>query len=136
MNDSRRSAVHLTGRPSFMDAQQTATSSGYTKIFEPNPPPTSGAITRILCSGMPRTNAAMSSRWTWGFWEVTQHVSSPVAGLNCAIDARGSIALGINRWLIKRCLTTRWAPLIAASVLSLSPMFHSNATLPGALSWI
>ena len=28
MNDSRRSAVHFTGRPSCFDAQETVTSSG------------------------------------------------------------------------------------------------------------
>ena len=136
MNDSRRSAVHFTGRPSCFDAQETVTSSGYRKILDPNPPPTSPEITRTLCSGIPSTNAAMSSRWTWGFWEVTQQVSSPIAELYEAIEARGSIALGIRRWLIRRCLTTLCAPLMAASVVALSPMFQLKATLPGALSWI
>ena len=42
--------------------------------MEPKPPPTSGAITRTLCSGMPSTKAVMSSRCTWGFCEVTQSV--------------------------------------------------------------
>ena len=104
--------------------------------MDPKPPPTSPEITRTLCSGIPSTNAAMSRRWTWGFWEVTQRVSSPVAELYEAMDARGSMALGMRRWLIRRCLTTRAAPLIAAAVLSLSPIDQRKLTLPGALSWI
>jgi hypothetical protein len=96
---SRRSAVHFTGRASALEAQAATTSSLYTKIFEPNPPPTSGAITRIFVSGMPRMKAAMRSRWTWGFCEVTQSVRSPVPGAYDATHARGSIAFGIRRWL-------------------------------------
>ncbi len=34
------------------------------KIFEPKPPPTSGAITRNLCSGAMPTKAAITSRAT------------------------------------------------------------------------
>ena len=45
------------------------------------------------------------------------------------------MAFGINRWFTSRCLTTRAAPRMAASVFSLSPIDHVKATLPGALSW-
>jgi hypothetical protein len=77
----------------------------------------------------------MSSRCTCGFWEVIHAVSSPVPGFQEAHDARGSIALGISRWLTRRCTTTWAADLMAASVLSLSPIDHRKATLPGAFSW-
>jgi hypothetical protein len=73
-NDSLRSAVHLIGRPTFFEAQTSAVSSGYRKIFEPNPPPTSGAITRTFDSGRPSTKAHISRRSTCGFWFATYSV--------------------------------------------------------------
>ena len=54
MKCSRRSSVHLTGRPSCMAAQGTSTSSGKNiRILVPKPPPTSGAMTSTLSSGRP-----------------------------------------------------------------------------------
>ena len=52
-SDSERVSVHLTGLPSLTDAARTRISSGVTCSLPPNPPPTSGAITRSLCSGTP-----------------------------------------------------------------------------------
>jgi hypothetical protein len=46
-------------RLSFLEAQVRHTSSAYRKILEPKPPPTSGAITRTLCSGRPITKAVI-----------------------------------------------------------------------------
>ncbi|MDT4841842.1 hypothetical protein D3C72_1569020 [compost metagenome] len=69
--DSLRSAVHLTGRPTFFEAHVSATSSGYRKILEPKPPPTSGAMMRSRDSGSPSTNAPISRRSTCGFWLAT-----------------------------------------------------------------
>ena len=40
------------------------------KIFEPNPPPTSGETTRSLCSGAMATKADSTKRATCGFWLV------------------------------------------------------------------
>jgi hypothetical protein len=48
------------------------------KIFEPKPPPTSGAITRSLCSGAMPMNAEMTSRATCGFWLVFHNVKLAV----------------------------------------------------------
>ncbi len=57
-SDSERVSVHLTGLPSLTDAARTRISSGVTCSLPPNPPPTSGAITRSLCSGTPAVAAA------------------------------------------------------------------------------
>ena len=45
---SRRSSIHLTGRPSSREASTMAHSSRNTNIFWPKPPPTSRAVTRIV----------------------------------------------------------------------------------------
>ena len=52
-SDSERVSVHFTGLPSLRAARTQSISSGVTCSFPPKPPPTSGAITRSLCSGMP-----------------------------------------------------------------------------------
>ena len=72
--DSLRSAVHLIGRPTRLLAHTSAVSSGYRKIFEPKPPPTSGAITRTFDSGSPSTKALIKSRSTCGVWLATYSV--------------------------------------------------------------
>jgi hypothetical protein len=50
---SRRDAVHFTGRPSRRATASAMASSAYTLSLPPKAPPTSGAMTRSLCSGMP-----------------------------------------------------------------------------------
>ena len=90
---------------------------------------------RILCSGMPVTNAASSSRWMCGVWLDIQIVYSSVPGLYQPMSPRTSIGFGISRWLTRRCRTTTSAPSNAASVPALSPTAHSNTTLLGAFSW-
>ena len=50
MKVSVRLAVHFTGRPTSFDAH-TTTANSQTWTLTPKPPPTSGEITRILCSG-------------------------------------------------------------------------------------
>ncbi len=90
---------------------------------------------RILCSGMPVTKAASSSRWMCGVWLDIQTVYSSVPGLYQPMSPRVSIELGIRRWLTIRWRTTTSAPSTAASVPALSPTLHSNTTLFGAFSW-
>ena len=51
----------------------------------PKPPPTCGEMQRIFVSGMPNTNAVISSRITCGACEVIQTVYSPVDGSVIAI---------------------------------------------------
>ncbi len=64
---SERVSVQRTGRPSFFARPTASISSEYTLSFEPKPPPTDGAMTRILCSGRPVTTAVISLRM-WGIW--------------------------------------------------------------------
>jgi hypothetical protein len=64
--------------------------------LEPNPPPTSGAITRILVSGMSRIRVR-KTRTKWGIWVAVQMVNSPWAGIGWTTTDRGSIALAIIR---------------------------------------
>src|SRR3989304_1883081 len=57
-------------------------------------------MTRILVSGMPKTNAVISNRMTCGAWEVIQTVYSPVTGEYWAMAPRVSMGVGINpRWV-------------------------------------
>ncbi len=57
---SERVSVHFTGLPSLRARTSASASSAYTFSFEPNPPPTSGAITRSLLSEIPQIAARMS----------------------------------------------------------------------------
>ena len=91
---SLRDSVHLTGRPSLRVTSSESTSSAVTCSLEPNPPPTSGAITRMFCSAIPVTRASMT-RSTCGIWVADQIVNSPPT--HVATTARGSMALGISR---------------------------------------
>ena len=70
----------------------------------------------------------------WGFCEVTQSVTSSLAERYCASAARGSIALGMSRWLMIRSLTTTSAALNAAST-SPPETFQWKQTLPGTSAW-
>ena len=94
MLPSLRDSVHLTGRPSLRAISTASTSSAVTCSLEPKPPPTSGAMTRMFCSGMPVTRASMT-RSTCGIWVADQSVNSPPT--HEQTTARGSIALGISR---------------------------------------
>ena len=86
------------------------------KIFEPKPPPTSGAITRSLCSGAMPTKAEITSRATCGFCDVFHSVRLSVPASYSASAARGSIAFGTRRLLMMSSLVTCLADLNAASV--------------------
>src|SRR5262245_64113987 len=77
----------------------------------------------------------MSNRCTWGFWEVTHKVNSPVASSKRAVQALGSMALATRRWLTMRLLTLTGADANAASVADRSPIAHLKATLPGTDAW-
>ncbi len=78
-------------------------SSGVVCSLPPNPPPTSGAITRIFDSGMPST-AASRNRRMCGIC-VADHIvtCSPVGSTTIE---RGSMKAGISRcWRYSRSIT-------------------------------
>ena len=89
-------------------------SSAYTGILLPNPPPTSPAMMRILCSATPVTSE-QRNRTIWGFCVVLQMVSSPMEASQLATAERGSIALGTSRcWMMVSCTTTSAAAKAAS----------------------
>lgn len=88
---STRSLVHFSGRPSNFDPAASATSSGYSTHFGPNPPPTSGEITRTCVSAIPRCRAS-PVRTRCGTWLEIHTVSSSPASVYSATTARASIA--------------------------------------------
>lgn len=83
----------------------------------PKPPPTSGAITRILASEMLQ-QMARKVRTKCGTWVDVHIVSSPELGVAWTTTPRGSIEPGTVRWLWIRCLTTNSARSNAASTPS------------------
>ena len=103
-SDSERVSVYLhgladpAGRP-----HQVIHSSGVVCSLPPKPPPTSGAITRILDSGTPVV-AASRNRMMCGIW-VADHmvICSPVGSTTIE---RGSMNAGISRcWRYSRSMT-------------------------------
>ena len=128
MLPSLRDSVHLTGLPSLRVISTASTSSAVTCSFEPNPPPTSGAITRMFCSPMPVTRASMT-RSTCGIWVADQIVNSPPT--HVATTARGSIADGISRCCRNVRSITTGASRNAASMSPL-PNAHSKLLLPAS----
>ena len=115
-----------------MEQKDVIISSAYTGTLLPNPPPTSVAITRILCSATPVTSEARN-RHMWGFWLVLHRVSSPMEAVQLATAERGSIAFGISRcWRIVSLTMTS----AAANAASTSPPSATqwNAWLFGASS--
>src|SRR6266540_2199879 len=101
---SERVSVYLTGLPTRSAARNVISSSGVTWSLPPNPPPTSGAITRILCSGTPVTSASISRRMC-GIWVADHIVHSPAPGSTTML--RGSMNEGIRRcWTYRRWMVT------------------------------
>ena len=93
-SDSDRVSVHFTGRLSLRAARVQSTSSGVTCSFPPKPPPTSGAMTRSLCSGMP-VSRAMKTLTKCGTCVADQITyCSPVGSTT---TERGSMKAGISR---------------------------------------
>ena len=111
---SLRASVHLMGRPSFLARTRQSTSSRLICSLAPKPPPTSGATTRMLFSGMPVTSAS-STLSTWGIWVEVQIVSSSLMPIGAATTERGSMGLGMRRWLMNRRVTTTSASALAAA---------------------
>ncbi len=115
--DSERVSVYLQGRPSVRATAIVVNSSGVVCSLPPNPPPTSGAMTRILDSGMPVV-AAMTNRRMCGTWVLDQMViCSPVGSTTVE---RGSMKAGMSRcWRYSRSMTmpsTRAAAMASSTL--------------------
>ena len=93
---SLRPSVHRTGTWSCRATARAMSSSAYTSSFEPNPPPTAGAITRSLCSGMPVVAVSITLRMC-GICVDDHTVTSPPWGCGTTATPRGSMAIGIRR---------------------------------------
>ena len=119
---SLRVSVQRTGRPIRFEAQPSTVASGSAPIFAPNPPPTSGATTRIVSSPTPRP-IAIWPRAIWAFCVDSQIVSLPSSPQAHAAP-RTSSGAGASRWLITVCVTTASQP---------SKIESSNAAAP--LTW-
>ena len=129
MLPSLRLSVHLTGRPSLRAIRRASTSSAVTCSFDPKPPPTSGAMTRRFCSGMPVTRASIT-RSTCGIWVADHRVNSPPT--HEQTTERGSIAAGISRCWRKYRSSTTGASRKAASM---SPLANGHSKLLLPASW-
>src|SRR5438046_1985165 len=101
--------------------------------FTPKPPPTSGATTRMRCSGRPSTSAR-PWRARCGTCVPDQSVSLPSAALQSATPPRPSIGAAVWRLVRNVRSTTTTAPSMARSTRPCSKRRESR-TLPGAVSW-
>ena len=103
MIDSERVSVYFAGLPSRRATISVTISSGVTCSLPPKPPPTSGAITLTLCSGMPWVSAIISFRMCGTWVEDHMVICSPVG--STTVD-RGSMKAGISRCCRKVRSTT------------------------------
>src|SRR3989454_960006 len=116
---SERSSIHLTGCPVFKAATTARTYPGYTGTLPPNPPPISGEMMRIFCSGRPATRAN-TVRIAWGAWVVIQTVSLPIAS-NDATQPHVSMDDTWIRGMYRSSWTTTSDSFRAFAVPSRSP---------------
>ena len=102
-------------------------------IFWPNPPPTLGAMTRILSSSMSNSEAS-PPRTEIVAWVESQTVSSPDTPSQRAAMARHSIGAAVERSSRTRTVVVCSA---AAKAASASPLSWTKcaATLFGMSSW-
>ena len=124
INDSDLVSLYLQGFPVRRAAMTVSTSSGVNWSLPPKPPPTSGAITRTLLSGMPSTSE-VKIRTKCGTWVDDQIVSC--SGVGSTAIARGSMKAGMSRcWRISFSITM--PPSRAAAIAaSTSPPVPDSA---------
>ena len=126
---SLRDSIQRTACPVCLAAQATAMASLSTATLAPNPPPTSGVITRTVAGSSPRV-PAMAPRASCAFWVLDQIVSrSPV---QAAAIARGSSGTGASRWFtIVRSSTTSQPSKLASSPSPAVPVPRMLLSVPG-----
>ena len=114
-SDSERVSVHLQGLPVRWASRTVMISSGVICSLPPKPPPTSGAMTRILLSEMPRTTARKNRMMCGTCVELHTVSCSPVGSTT---TERGSMKAGMRRcWRYSRSMTM---PLARASAMASS----------------
>ena len=118
-SDSERVSVYLHGLPSRRATARVANSSGVVCSLPPNPPPTSGAMTRTFDSGMPVV-AAMRKRRMCGIWVAVQMtICSPVG--STTVD-RGSMKAGTSRcWRYSRSMTMPFSRASSMAASDVTP---------------
>ncbi len=121
---SLRVSVYFTGLPRRRATAQAMNSSGVVCSLPPNPPPTSGAITRICDSGTPVV-AASAKRRMCGIWVADHIVScSPVGSTT---TERGSMNAGISRcWRYSRSITMPPSRALAIASSTFPPVPASS----------
>ena len=126
---SLRDSIQRTACPVCLAAQAMQMASRSTATLAPNPPPTSGVITRTVAGSMPRV-PAMAPRASCAFWVLDQIVSrSPV---QAAAIARGSSGTGASRWFtIVRSSTTSQPSKLASSNSPAVPVAMMLFSVPG-----
>ena len=87
-----RSAIHLTGRFRRRAASAASAYSRYMNVLVPNPPPTSGVITRTLSGLTFSTWFASVSRRLWTPWLEMASVKISAASSKLATTPRVSIS--------------------------------------------
>ena len=95
----------------------------------PKPPPMSGEITRILCSGIPAA-VAYSRRCACGAWLVDHIVSLPETGSKSATAPQVSSGAGWTRGYSRCSVTVTSARRNTSSVRAASPVSQSKMWLP------
>jgi hypothetical protein len=126
---SRRVSAHRTGLPTRVAAQATAIVSRSAPILAPNPPPTSGAITRIAARSRPSRLASLE-RVICAFCVLAHTVSRPPAQVAAA--PRPSIGTGATRGFTIVASTTASQPSNSASPVSFASPSAATRLVPAA----
>ena len=125
---SLRVSTQRTGLPVCLAAHATTIDSRSTPILAPNPPPTSGATTRIASGGSPM--AVRIRRAICAFCELAQTVSLPL--MNAAAVDRPSIGRQATRWLTTLPSTMTSQPSkMDSSLVSPRPWVHTFVPASG-----
>ena len=125
---SLRVSVQLSAWPMCLAAQTTRIASRSRPTLAPNPPPTSGATTRMAPGSSPSTPDRMN-REICAFWVLTQAVSLPSSQVAAA--ARPSIGTGASRWFSMVCSTTTSQPSKALSSAGAPPLIATLVSAAG-----
>ncbi len=126
---SLRSSTQATGRRSRIAAPATTTSSRPITHLSPNPPPTSGAMTRTRLSAIPSACAMPDLTWC-GTCVDTRATSWSSRSSHSATQARPSSGSAVTRALVNTPPTVTGAEAKMPGSDSSSNMVRSTMQLP------